>query len=441
MPATKAGMLGLSGGLDSVVLLHLLVQLRNQGELGFDLRALHVNHGLNPLANQWQEHCAALCRELVVPLQIVQLDLAESLRAGTGIENAARNARYTAFSSQLRAKEVLLLAHHRDDQIETMLLRLMRGAGPGGLAGMPQGRVLNQGFLYRPLLQFDRTELLAYARHEQLQWIEDPSNLAVQFDRNFCRQTILPLIETRWPGYRDSWSKSAALLSEADMLMQQLAEADLRGARGTSANELSLLEFNQLSKPRQRNLLRFWLQQLHLPEPGFNELQHLTEALIPSAADSRATWQGAGFCITRYQNRLMAIRELAAIDSKTLLVWDPINQPILALPQNGSLQARRSSGSENDARYALPVCGPLQVRYRIGGETLRLRNRPRKALKKILQEQGIPPWCRARWPLLYAGDELICVPGVGAVDQSDIPASAEILVIEWQQPEWGPLTQ
>ena len=441
MPATEACLLGLSGGLDSVVLLHLLVQLRNQGALDSRLRALHVNHGLHPLAIQWQQHCAALCQKWGVPLQIVQLDLTAPLRTGSGIENAARNARYTAFSSQLGSKEVLLLAHHRDDQIETMLLRLMRGAGPRGLAGMPQGRVLGRGFLYRPLLQFDRAELLAYAGQQQLQWIEDPSNLAVLFDRNFCRQTILPLIETRWPGYRDSWSKSAALQSEADMLLQQLAEADFRGVRGATKNELCLDGFNRLNKPRQRNLLKYWLGQMQLPEPGFNELQHLTEALIPAAADSPASWHGAGFSIASYRNRLVVIRELAPIDRNSNLVWNPLRQPLLSLPQNGCLQARRSSGSVSDIRHALLVSGPLQVRYRMGGETLRLRDRPRKALKKILQEQGMPLWCRERLPLLYAGNELVCVPGVGTVDTSVSAPSAELLVIEWQQPHWAPVTR
>lgn len=441
MPATKACLVGFSGGLDSVVLLHLLVQLRNQGALNFNLRALHVNHGLHPLANQWQEYCTAMCREWAVLLQIVQLDLSEPLQTGMGIENAARNARYAAFSSLLGAREVLLLAHHRDDQIETMLLRLMRGAGPKGLAGMPQERALGAGSLYRPLLQFDRAELLAYASQLQLQWIEDPSNLALQFDRNFCRQSILPLIETRWTGYRDSWSKSAALLAEADMLLQQLAEADLEAVRGVNANELSLEGFSRLDKARQRNLLRYWLGQMQLPEPGFNELQHLTEALIPAALDSPVHWQGAGYSMASYRNRLVVIRELSPIDRNTILVWDPINEPTFSLPQNGCLQARRSSGSVGDIRYALPVSGPLQVRYRIGGESLRLRDRPRKALKKILQEQGMPLWCRERLPLIYAGNELVCVPGVGTVEASAVAASAEMLVLEWQQPHWAPVSR
>ena len=440
MPATEACLLGLSGGLDSVVLLHLLVQLRNQGVLDFKLRALHVNHGLNPKATQWQEHCAALCRDWSVPLQIVQLDLSETLQTGTGIENAARNARYAAFASHLSSSEVLLLAHQRDDQIETMLLRLMRGAGPRGLAGMPQERPLGGGSLYRPLLQFDRVELLAYAEQQQLRWIDDPSNLSVQFDRNFCRQTILPLIATRWVGYRESWSKSAALQAEAELLLQQMAAADFKLMRGATENELSLDGFNRLNRPRQRNLLRYWLGQMQLPEPGFNELQHLTEAFIPAATESPASWQGAGFTLTSYRNCLVAIRELAPIDRNAVLVWNPLSQPLLPLPYNGCLQARRSNGSAGDIRYALQVSGPLQVRYRVGGETLRLRDRPRKALKKILQEQGIPLWSRERLPLLYDGDELLCVPGVGTADTSGI-AAATLLVIEWQQPHWAPVSE
>lgn len=438
MPASHAGMVGFSGGMDSVVLLHALVQLRAQDALAFNLRALHVNHGLNPRAGQWQAHCAALCREWDVPFASVALDLAEAMRAGTGIENAARNARYAAFTEQLGEREALLLAHHRDDQIETVLLRLMRGAGPRGLAGMPMLRTLGSGFLFRPLLSFDRSALVAYASEQQLHWVEDESNNATQFDRNYCRHKVLPLIEARWPAYRDSWSKSATLQAEADILLQELAEADLGKILGAACNELRLDDFTQLGKPRQRNLLRHWLRQLQLPEPGWNDLQQLTEAVIPAAANSGASWQADGYCITRYQDRLFALRTLEAIDRDATLEWNPVTQPILKLPHNGSLRARPSSGSADDARLAVAVSGTLHVRYRDGGESLRLKGRPHKSLKKILQEQGIAPWCRERLPLLYVDDELICIPGTGATELIATEDAVQ-LVIEWQRPDWIPV--
>ncbi len=447
-------LIGLSGGLDSVVMLHALVHLRAAGELPFNLRAMHVHHGLNPAATAWQQHCATLCQQWEVPLVSTHLNLSEFVQAGTGIENAARTARYAAFSAQLGTAEVLLLAQHRDDQMETLLLRLMRGAGPRGLGGMPRSRSLGAGMLFRPLLQFDRSELLGYAHHQQLQWVDDDSNAAQQFDRNYCRHTLLPLIEARWPQYRASWSKSIALQSEADVLLQELAEADLQQLRviqdktlqATSAhdlrNALPLEALLSLSLPRQRNLVRRWFVQLGLPEPGWNELQQLVTEVMPTVRDSKASYSGAGYSVVRYKNQLLVLRALNPIDRHAAMTWSPGQQPDFVLPDNGYLVARPSNNDRQDQQLAVTVTGTLQVRYRQGGETCRLRGRPDKSLKKLLQEQGIAPWYRERLPLIYAGDELICVPGIGATDGNRATAASTSttphIVIEWQPPDWMP---
>jgi tRNA(Ile)-lysidine synthase len=215
MPTCSVLVVGFSGGLDSTVLLHVLHQLSQQADFHWTLRALHINHGMQLNADAWERHCELACKSLSIDLQVenVRADFGQSLPVAD-IENAARRVRYEAFENQLRAGEALLLAHHLDDQMETFLLRLMRGSGLKGLAGIPITRSLGKSFLYRPLLGFERQQLAAYARAEQLLWLEDESNEDEKFDRNFCRQALLPLLATRWPGYRDSWLKTSALAAE-----------------------------------------------------------------------------------------------------------------------------------------------------------------------------------------------------------------------------------
>lgn len=440
MPACNGVVVGLSGGLDSVVLLHCLVQLRQQNRLSAPLRALHINHGLSARSGNWQVHCEQLCEQLQVPLNSYSLDLSAYSGAGGsdkpgGLENAARNQRYQAFARQLDVHEALLLAHHRDDQMETLLLRLMRGAGPRGLAGMPRLRAVGQGFVFRPLLDFNRRALQDYAEHHQLRWVDDESNADTGFDRNYCRHTLLPLVAARWPAYRDSWSKSAALQREADALLQDLARMDLALLQTPQRNELQLDALTQLSAARQRNVLRYWLDTFALPEPGWHDLHQLTEAIIPKALETNAAWHGENYRILSFKNRLVLLQARPDVDPTTNYRWNPLTEPVLALGDNGALHARPCRVDEQ--HLGLTLRDTLHVRYRQGGERCRLRGRPGKSLKKILQEQGIAPWQRERLPLVYAGDELLCVPDIGVSEQA-ATAAAPLHVITWQQPNWGP---
>ena len=452
MPPCTSALVGLSGGLDSIVLLHGLQLLQQQGELPFTPRAIHINHGLHPNAAQWAQYCEAICQGWNVPFSTSELDLLTRLSAAgdkaiTGIEKAARDGRYTVFAAQLAPGEALLLAHHRDDQMETMLLRLLRGAGPKGLAGIPRTRAIDEGFLWRPLLEVDRTELLVYAKTHKLRWIDDESNADQQFDRNYLRHAVLPLLETRWPGYRESWSKSAALQGEAAELLEAFAESDWQRLRVDAANELLIAGITELSLARRRNLLRHWLLTLNMPEPSWNTLQQLSETLVGgtngdgnpgSDLNSNSVYEISGYTFARYRDRLVVLRQLDSIDLSAVLAWDPVKQPIMELTGNGCLSMRPSKMSDTDTRMSIILQGPVQIKYRQGGEACSLRGRPRKSLKKILQEQGIAPWCRERLPLLYQGDALIYIPGIGAAESADTPNSATPCVIEWQSPDWMP---
>ena len=475
---------GFSGGLDSVVLLHALHALQSQSRLPFTLRAVHVHHGLQVEASDWQAFCESFCEGLQIPLQTceVRVQIGEP-GSVVGLENAARDARYRAFSGALQDKETLLLAHHLDDQLETFLLRLLRGAGPRGLSGIPQYRLLGNNALFRPLLNFSRTSLEDYARGEKLEWIEDASNRDIRFDRNYCRHELLPLIHKRWPGYRDSWSKSMTLLGEADELLSELAELDLAAVsepsahkepsaseepsahKEPSANEepsantelsahkepsankealaseklvpgqspiIDIGRLLQLSEARRRNVLRFWLARLGVSELGWNRLQQLSHEVVAAGSKLSAVLSADGVLLQRYKNKLYALRDLELLENSQQLDWPGDEQSCLCLPGNGSLQvaASVSTGIRADLRPA------LQIRYRQGGESCQLTGRPTKSLKKLLQENEVVPWLRNRLPLVYAGNELACIPGIGVAECFATQPGEPGLEITWQCPSF-----
>lgn len=423
-PAASPLVVAFSGGLDSTCLLHSAAQLARTAAR--PLRALHINHGINADAGHWQHHCQQLCAALDLRLDSVAVEL-----PATASEDDARRARFAVFEAQLEAGELLLLAQHLDDQLETLLLRLMRGAGPGGLAGMPGQRALGAGRLLRPWLALPRAQLLDYAQQHKLNWIEDDSNAETHFDRNYCRHEVLPTLEQRWPNYRESWQKSQALLRESDQLISDLAGLDLAKVAGDKPGILKLEPLQALSPPRQRNMLRYWLQHtLGLPQVNWQLLQRLTADIVrPGGADD-AQLEAGEYYLQVYQQQLFALhrRNWAAPDAG---VWQASVQASLALPDNGRLSAQSTTGKGLAKSHA----GKLQIRYREGGESLQLPGRPSKPLKKIFQEHGVPPWLRARTPLLYCAEQLACVPGIGVAASHAARPGEDGLLLQWQHPE------
>ena len=227
-------LIGLSGGMDSVVLLYGMCKVAEGSLNQAAIRAVHVNHGLQAEADQWQSFCEGLCDDLDVPLHVEKVEIKSDNSSDPSIENLARKARYGVFESQLQDGEVLILAHHLDDQLETLLFRLNRGAGLKGRSAIPQKRDFAKGEIYRPLLEVGREELQRFAEEHNLEWIKDQSNQDTTFDRNFLRKEILPAIESRWPNYRSSWSKSLQLIAEANDMLQKLAAIDCYRATGNS---------------------------------------------------------------------------------------------------------------------------------------------------------------------------------------------------------------
>jgi tRNA(Ile)-lysidine synthase len=393
-----------SGGMDSTVLLHALTRLRAAHSLPV-IEAVHIDHGLSPSSAEWSRHCEDLCRALGIALHALRIQVRGA--PGDSPEAAAREARYEALRSVMSAGDALVTAHHRDDQAETLLLQLLRGAGPAGLAGMAEHSPFGPGRLLRPLLGVPRSALRAYARAEHLRWIEDESNLDTAIDRNFLRREIVPPLSERWPGISATLLRAARLQAEADRLCTELAEQDVRGALDEEG-ALDVEALRGLSEPRQRNLLRHWLRERGLVPPPRTRLETLRRDMLGAGDDRNphVAWRGGE--VRRYRRRLYAMAPLAPLQARAELMWYP-DRP-LPLPWLGQRLVGRPTQGEGIAWDVAE--GPLQLRWRAGGERCRIAGRAhRRVLKKLFQEAGVPPWQRERTPLLYKGEDLVAVVG------------------------------
>ncbi len=416
--AAPAWRVAFSGGLDSSVLLHLLADWARREGLP-PISAIHVHHGLQPAANAWPAHCASVCEQLDIPLDVARVQVTP----GASLEQAARRSRYQAFSERLSAGDVLLSAQHRDDQAETLLFRVLRGAGVRGLAAMPASRPLGQGSLVRPLLDCSRAELQAYAQRHGLAWIEDPSNADERFSRNFLRRQVMPLLAERWPQASNSLARSANHLSEAQQLLDELAEMDLLGARGVFAcpwlplPSLALSAVTALSDARQRNLLRHWLAPLsRMPDSdhwaGWCDLRD-------AGLDAAPVWRLADGELHRADGRLWWL------SGEWLQPLDPLDLPCGAFPESVELPGNGRVHLLGE----LPQ-GRWHLRYRQGGESLQVPGRGRRDLKRLLNELRVPAFVRPRLPLLFDGDELVAVANLS--QSSEIEASGARL--HWSPP-------
>lgn len=402
-PAGSHLAIGYSGGLDSTVLLHLLAQLAPVA--GWRLSAIHVNHQLNPKAAAWAEHCQRRCAALAIGCTVQTVQLA--LEAGSGVEAAARNARYQAFAQWAAAEQVdaLLLAHHADDQAETVLLQLLRGGGVRAAAAMPRQRPLTAGCtLLRPLLAISRAQLQAVAEAGVWPWIDDDSNTDLRYSRNYLRHEIAPRLDTVYPAWQQSLGRAAEHFAEAQTLLDELANADLAAAR--QDDSLLLAPLRSLSEARLRNALRRWLAAAGLTL-GQQQLQQL-RLLIDAKHDAMPLLAVAGFELRRFQDRLYLSPAWAGSGERVELAFAPDGVAPVAAWQ-GRLQWQAAMGQ--GLRGAC-LQGGVSLRPRQGGERLRLHTGgPSRLLKLLFQEAGVPPWLRQRWPLLYAGDTLLAVPG------------------------------
>jgi tRNA(Ile)-lysidine synthase len=399
-----------SGGRDSHVLLHRLAALRER--LAAPLGAVHVNHHLNPDADRWAAHCRRQCETLRVPLEV--LDVTVDHAAGEGLEAAARAARHQAWAQWLPAGDALLTAHHRDDQAETLLLQLLRGAGPAGLAAMPEISTLAAGLLVRPLLHASRAELAAYAHAAGLRWIDDPSNLDARFDRNYLRHRVVPLLHERWPGLSRTLSRAAGLQAESARLADELGAADYDGAVDAETGALSVTAAQALSVARRNNLLRYWIRASGFATPPQRVLERLVEDALYAAGDAEPCIDWDGTQVRRYRDRLFVMTPLSSPDDIESRRWRILDGALCLAGAGGTLEASPTPGGGIAQRFAET---PFELRRRRGGERiLPAGGAHHRKVKTLLQERGVPGWERRRLPLLYFQNELAAVPGVAVAE-------------------------
>ncbi len=391
-----------SGGLDSSVLLDLVAGLREP--LALRLSAVHVDHGLHPASGVWAQRCASRCEELGVPLVVRRIDVPKT--AGQGPEAAARAARYAALAGLLGPGDPMLVAHHRDDQAETLLLALLRGAGVRGLAAMPDVAPLGQGYLVRPLLGFPRAALRSYAEARGLDWIDDPSNLDLDLDRNWLRGQVLPRLVERWPATDRTLARSAGHCAEAAVLVERLAAVEAARVRGGCLGTLSVVGLGALDPVLCRAVLRHWLAALGLPTPDSRHLARVIDEAMTARVDASPLVAWPGCEVRRYRDDLFAMAPLSPSVQGRELPWA---SGVLDLPAGlGRLHLRDAAGT--DVSPETLGWGPLRVRFGVQG----LRCRPQggarhRPLKHLYQEAGVPPWLRGYVPLVFAGNTLVAV--------------------------------
>lgn len=398
--APQSYLVGYSGGLDSHALLHLCAKFSK-----LPVRAVYIHHGLQDEADQWSEHCSEVCAALQIPFKTLHIDA--SKRSGESPEETARKARYAALKSELESGDCLLTAHHQDDQSETVLLQLFRGAGVAGLAAMPVIREMNQTFHARPMLSFSRDGIHDYAKENDLKWIEDPSNADTDFDRNLLRHDIIPVIKNRWPQLGDSLSKMASQQQDALEIIEAMAGIDLASIVTQQSHVIDMAGLSKLSRARQLNVLRSWIHQCAHDAPTANVLHQVIASVLPAADDARpeVCWGESEIC--RYQGRLYCLKRIEH-DASASFDWNPGEKLVIdRLGIELSTEQVRSQGLKPEL-----LDQRLTVAFRQGGEKIRPAGRKNThSLKKLMQEAGIPPWQRSRIPLLYFNDELICVYG------------------------------
>lgn len=414
LPAQAPICIALSGGLDSVVLLDLLVRRRGARTLG----AVHVHHGLSAHADAWADFCAALCARHSLPLAIERVRVDRS--SGLGIEAAARAARQAVFAA--RPEPIVALAHHRDDQAETLLLQVLRGTGVKGLAAMPRERRLGAVTLWRPLLEVPRAALLEYAKGQGLEWVEDDSNASLRHDRNFLRHDIGPRLDARFPGWREAAVRLAQHAAAADALLGEIAPADEEG----------LVVDRALDPARRAHAVRAFLAAHGLAMPSAARLAQMVSQLYEGREDARIRIAHDGAVLARHRGRVRIERGLPPSGASPWSIpWH--GEACVELgPGRGAVSFEAVVGA-GLARRAV-ACGEWHFSPRHGGERIRLApERPRRTLKNLLREAQVPVWRRTTLPLLFADGRLAWVPGLGvAAEFACAPGEPGLL------PDWRP---
>jgi tRNA(Ile)-lysidine synthase len=398
---TSSFVVAYSGGLDSHSLLHALHRLT--APHGARLRAVHVDHGLQAVSGAWSKHCLSVCAALNVPCAIERIEVV--CRGEESTEAAARRLRYERLSAHVESGEVLLTAHHENDQAETVLLALLRGTGAHGLAAMPGATAFGKGRHARPLLGFSRAALAAYAAAQGLSWVDDASNADEGMSRNFLRARVLPMLASHWPAATRTLARAAANSADTMQLLDEVASGDMAACE--RHGNLSVAALRDYSVPRQRNAVRFWIRANGFYPPSSHHLDQILTLIAspPESGVACVDWPKTE--VHYYRDELVVRERLPAPNPALAVSWDP-SQPV-DIPDIGwRVHALAVTGQGLSRARAADAA--MTVRLRQGGEICQLAGHAHHhKLKKLLQEAGVPPWERERLPLIYAGDELAAI--------------------------------
>jgi len=389
-----------SGGVDSHVLLHCCASITH---LKDKLTAVYVHHGLQAEAESWAKHCEKTAKDLGV--EFLTLRVNANAAPGESPEEAARNARYAALKSLIKADDALLLAQHREDQLETVLLQLFRGSGLRGLSGMPERMAFGAGVMLRPLLNTPKQAISDYAHAHQLSWVEDPSNQSNDYDRNFLRNAVVPLLKQRWSAIDKTVARSAKHCADAQVLVDEVAD-ELFGAVFNPVDKtLSISRLSEHHSHPQQLIVRHWFRHRGLKMPAQAKVERILNEVVAAAGHRDPVLSGQGYSIRRYRDKLYCLTNLSGTEPQDR-VW-PAGQASIKITDDRTLSCESSSKGISRERWQDAT---VEVRFRRGGEKIRLPGREgHHSLKNLFQEAGIPPWERDVMPFIYLNDTLAAV--------------------------------
>jgi len=416
----KTWCLAYSGGVDSQVLLHLLHLSKLQ------VSAVYIDHGLQAVSKEWAKHCAYQCQQFDIPFQVISVDALP--KKGEGPEAAARTARYAALKKLIKEDMCLLTAQHQDDQSETVLLQLLRGAGAAGLSAMPELSVFSAGWHYRPLIGNTQQSILEYAEQHGLIWVDDPTNQQQDYYRNYLRHTVIPALKERWPSLDKTLSVFAQQQAENTQLLTLLGDSDLQTAL-IDENCLDIVLLKTFDEARLRNLLRCWVKRLEYSMPSRAVLLQIVQQLQGVSHDTHSLVSWAGVEVRRFRDRLFILKALQHESSQVFEL--DINQPLIISSIEKTVAIEQNAMSDSTYLLSKEILSlPLSIRFRQGGELLKPAGRSGShTLKSLFQEAAIPSWQRDRIPLLYAGDELAAIVGYWVADKFAVKGDGVLPVI------------
>ena len=423
-----------SGGLDSRVLLHLCASLSSVRQ---KITAVYVHHGLQAEADDWAEHCAETAE--LEDVRFIKLHVDGRPEPGESGEEAARNARYRALKSLLNTGDILLTGQHREDQLETILLQLFRGAGLSGLSGMPGEAAFGKGKIVRPLLNVSKRDFEEYAQRLDLTWVEDPSNRECDYDRNYLRNCVIPLLKERWPSIDKTVFRAGVHCAEAQTRISCFAGELLRCVLDESTHTLKIDRLLILDRYDRQLVVREWFRTFGLRMPSAGLIGQILDQVVDASQGRDPKLQRTGFSVRRYRERLYLLSDVRPINPESFIAW-PADQTYLQLEHNGRLQLTAKAGPGLSAEAWAQA--QVAVHYRQGGESIRLPGRDGShTLKKLFQEAGVPPWIRERMPLVYLDEKLASVGGEWIDAEFYRLGNGDNLSLQWLQHNSSPKNQ